>query len=34
MTDVMVQISADERAAILDAVRDFAQTEIAPHALE
>ncbi len=34
MTDVMVQISADERAAILEAVRDFAQTEIAPHALE
>ncbi|WP_109209000.1 MULTISPECIES: acyl-CoA dehydrogenase family protein [Microbacterium] len=27
-------ISDDERAAILEAVRDFAQTELAPHALE
>ena len=27
-------LSADERAAILEAVRDFAQTELAPHALE
>lgn len=27
-------LSADERAAILDAVRDFAATELAPHALE
>ena len=27
-------LSADERAAILEAVRDFAQAEIAPHALE
>ncbi|MDQ1085294.1 MULTISPECIES: acyl-CoA dehydrogenase family protein [Microbacterium] len=27
-------LSADERAAILDAVRDFAATEFAPHALE
>jgi len=27
-------ISADERAAILEAVRDFAESEIAPHALE
>ena len=30
----MTPLSADERAAILEAVRDFAQTEIAPHALE
>ncbi|MDW4572105.1 acyl-CoA dehydrogenase family protein [Microbacterium sp. M3] len=29
-----VAISEDERAAILEAVRDFAQTELAPHALE
>ena len=27
-------LSADERAAILEAVREFAQAEIAPHALE
>ncbi|KRB36728.1 acyl-CoA dehydrogenase family protein [Microbacterium sp. Root180] len=27
-------LSDDERAAILEAVRDFAQTELAPHALE
>jgi len=27
-------LSADERAAILEAVRDFAQSELAPHALE
>lgn len=27
-------LSADERAAILDAVRDFAATEFAPHTLE
>lgn len=27
-------LSADERAAILDAVRDFAATELAPHTLE
>jgi len=27
-------LTADERAAILDAVRDFAATELAPHALE
>lgn len=29
-----VAISEDERAAIIEAVRDFAQTELAPHALE
>ena len=28
------RLTADEREAILDAVRDFAQSEIAPHALE
>ncbi len=27
-------LSADERAAILDAVRDFAAAEFAPHTLE
>ncbi len=27
-------LTTEERAAILDAVRDFAQTELAPHALE
>ena len=27
-------LSADERAAILEAVRDFARSELAPHALE
>jgi alkylation response protein AidB-like acyl-CoA dehydrogenase len=30
----MSPLTDDERAAILDAVRDFAQSEIAPHALE
>ena len=30
----MLPLSADERAAILEAVRDFAQSELAPHALE
>ncbi|MEX0152922.1 acyl-CoA dehydrogenase family protein [Microbacterium sp. LMI1-1-1.1] len=30
----LAALSADERAAILDAVRDFAATELAPHALE
>lgn len=34
MMTTMMSISADERMAILDAVRDFAQTELAPHALE
>jgi len=37
MTTEMPQASittAEERAAILEAVRDFAQTELAPHALE
>ncbi|KQP68587.1 MULTISPECIES: acyl-CoA dehydrogenase family protein [Microbacterium] len=29
-----VAISEDERAAIIEAVRDFAQSELAPHALE
>lgn len=29
-----VAMNADDRAAILEAVRDFATTEIAPHALE
>ncbi|MFF0909550.1 acyl-CoA dehydrogenase family protein [Microbacterium enclense] len=30
----LAALSDDERAAILDAVRDFAATELAPHALE
>lgn len=30
----MPPLTPDERAAILEAVRDFAQTELAPHALE
>ena len=30
----MLPLSPDERAAILEAVRDFAQSELAPHALE
>ncbi len=33
-TESMTPLTADERAAILEAVRDFAQTEIAPHSLE
>jgi alkylation response protein AidB-like acyl-CoA dehydrogenase len=33
-TESMNPMTADERAAILEAVRDFAQAEIAPHALE
>jgi alkylation response protein AidB-like acyl-CoA dehydrogenase len=32
--DSMHAMTADERDAIIEAVRDFAQTEIAPHALE
>ena len=34
MTMTMPTASADERAAIVAAVRDFAQAEIAPHALD
>jgi alkylation response protein AidB-like acyl-CoA dehydrogenase len=34
MTDLMMSVSAEERAAMVEAVRDFAQTELAPHALE
>ncbi len=34
ITTPVAALSADERAAILEAVRDFAQTELAPHALE
>src|SRR6478752_4135034 len=30
----MLPLSPDERAAILEAVRDFAQSELAPHAIE
>ncbi|SFS13512.1 hypothetical protein SAMN04487846_2707 [Microbacterium sp. cf046] len=30
----VMPLSPDERAAIIEAVRDFAQTELAPHALE
>ncbi|WP_243075435.1 acyl-CoA dehydrogenase family protein [Microbacterium sp. SS28] len=33
-TAVVPSLSAEERTAILEAVRDFAQSEIAPHALE
>ncbi|GAA1685087.1 isobutyryl-CoA dehydrogenase [Microbacterium lacus] len=33
VTDVLT-MSPDERAAIIEAVRDFAQSELAPHALE
>ncbi|WP_426326093.1 acyl-CoA dehydrogenase family protein [Microbacterium sp. E-13] len=34
MTPVTPDLTAEERAAILDAVRDFAENELAPHALE
>lgn len=34
ITPLTPSLSAEERAAILEAVRDFAQTELAPHALE
>ncbi|MCP2635810.1 acyl-CoA dehydrogenase family protein [Microbacterium sp. HD4P20] len=34
VTPMVPALSADERAAILEAVRDFAQSELAPHALE
>jgi alkylation response protein AidB-like acyl-CoA dehydrogenase len=34
ITTPSAALSDDERAAILEAVRDFAQTELAPHALE
>lgn len=34
ITTPVPALSDDERAAILEAVRDFAQTELAPHALE
>ncbi|MFG6490656.1 acyl-CoA dehydrogenase family protein [Microbacterium sp. P03] len=34
MSSNVMSISAEERTAILDAVRDFASSEIAPHALE
>jgi alkylation response protein AidB-like acyl-CoA dehydrogenase len=34
ITPPSAQLTADEREAILDAVRDFAQTELAPHALD
>ena len=30
----ILPLPADEREAIIEAVRDFAQTELAPHALE
>ena len=33
-SDSATPMTADERAAIIEAVRDFAQSEIAPHALE
>jgi alkylation response protein AidB-like acyl-CoA dehydrogenase len=32
--ELFTPLSSDDRAAIIEAVRDFAQTEIAPHALE
>jgi alkylation response protein AidB-like acyl-CoA dehydrogenase len=34
ITPTIPQLTADERSAILDAVREFAQTELEPHALE
>jgi alkylation response protein AidB-like acyl-CoA dehydrogenase len=34
MTMTLTSTTADERAALLEAVRDFAQSEMAPHALE
>ena len=34
MTNVMIPMSSEERTAIVDAVRDFAQSEIAPNALD
>ncbi len=34
MTMTLTPTTSDERAAILEAVRDFAQSELAPHALE
>jgi alkylation response protein AidB-like acyl-CoA dehydrogenase len=34
ITTPVPALTEDERAAILEAVRDFAQTELAPHALE
>jgi len=34
MTDVTTPLSADERDAILEAVREFTEIELAPHALE
>ena len=34
ITTPSAALTDDERAAILEAVRDFAQTELAPHALE
>jgi alkylation response protein AidB-like acyl-CoA dehydrogenase len=33
-TTTLAPTTADERAAILEAVRDFAESELAPHALE
>jgi len=34
ITPLTPSLTTEERAAILDAVKDFAQTELAPHALE
>jgi alkylation response protein AidB-like acyl-CoA dehydrogenase len=34
MTMTLTPTTSDERAAIIEAVRDFAQSELAPHALE
>src|SRR6478609_1644788 len=34
MTMTLTPTTSDERAALLEAVRDFAQSEMAPHALE
>ncbi|MCK2030583.1 acyl-CoA dehydrogenase family protein [Microbacterium galbinum] len=34
MTDVTTPLTADERDAILEAVREFTEIELAPHALE
>ena len=34
ITPLTPSLTTEERAAILDAVREFAQNELAPHALE
>ena len=34
LAEPVTPLSADDRAAIIEAVRDFAQSEIAPNALD